>query len=74
MIAQDGISRNSERGRGAALDNQNPVTMGNCAYADQNVRCGRAVFGGGLIDGAYRDSIESGAFSFCTVATNPRIT
>src|ERR1700722_15817138 len=64
MIAQDGICRNSERGRGADLGNQNPVTTGNCACADQNVRWVRAVFGGGLIDGASRDSIESGAFCF----------
>src|ERR1700733_11975712 len=48
----------------AGEGNQNPVTTGNCACADQNVRCVRAVFGGGLIDGASRDSIESGAFCF----------
>ena len=32
------------------LGNTNRVTTGNCARAEQNVRCVRAVFGGGLFD------------------------
>jgi hypothetical protein len=34
------------------------VTTDRCSNADQNVRCVRTVFGGGLIDGASRDSTQ----------------
>src|SRR5580704_8519811 len=53
------------------LGNTNRVTKGNCVRAGQKVECVRAVFGGGLIDGASRDSIESGAFCFAQQSDLP---
>jgi hypothetical protein len=41
------------------------VTTGRCSNPDQNVRWLRAVFGGGLIDGASRDSMSPGRFVLC---------
>ena len=68
-------------GQMRALGNTNRVTTGCCAHAEQHVRWLRAVFGGGLIDGAsatrlsgvlFCTAIRSAMISSCAVAANFR--
>jgi hypothetical protein len=46
----------------ATFGNKVGVTTGHCSNPDRNVRWLRAFFGGGLIDGASRDSMSPGRF------------